>query len=134
MSFEGQVLCQRKEVGPCALTIAGKPRLAAPVAAAAAPVRNLRRAVVCVCCSLMEMSPLFGLSVLCAGSPTCIGMRKARRFYSRRFETGNAGLRPWLRLVRRVGVPADQRVHEEEADHVRERDVPAVPEPQADRA
>jgi hypothetical protein len=42
MSFAGQVLCQRIEIGPCALTMAGKPRVAAPVAAAA-PLRNLRR-------------------------------------------------------------------------------------------
>jgi len=42
MSFAGQVLCQRKVIGPCALTIAGKASVAAPVAAAA-PVRNLRR-------------------------------------------------------------------------------------------
>ena len=45
MSFCGQVLCQRIEIGPCALRILGKPSAAAPVAAAAipAPVRNLRR-------------------------------------------------------------------------------------------
>jgi hypothetical protein len=43
MSFAGQVLCQRMLIGPCALTIIGKPRVAAPVAAAAAPRRNLRR-------------------------------------------------------------------------------------------
>jgi hypothetical protein len=43
MSFAGQVLCQRMLIGPCALTMDGKPRVAAPVAAAAAPVRNLRR-------------------------------------------------------------------------------------------
>jgi hypothetical protein len=42
MSFEGQVLCQRIEIGPWAFTIIGKPRVAAPVAAAA-PRRNLRR-------------------------------------------------------------------------------------------
>src|SRR6267142_1967788 len=43
ISFDGQVLCQRMEIGPCALAIIGKPSVAAPVAAAAAPVRNLRR-------------------------------------------------------------------------------------------
>jgi len=42
MSFDGQVLCQRMLIGPCALTIIGKPSVAAPVATAA-PVRNLRR-------------------------------------------------------------------------------------------
>ena len=42
MSFAGQVLCQRIEIGPCALAIIGKPSVAAPVAAAA-PRRNLRR-------------------------------------------------------------------------------------------
>src|SRR5687768_8661503 len=43
MSFAGQVLCQRMEIGPCALAIIGKPSAAAPVVAAAAPRRNLRR-------------------------------------------------------------------------------------------
>src|SRR4030081_1360788 len=43
MSFAGQVLCQRIEIGPWALAIIGKPRAVAPPAAAAAPVRNLRR-------------------------------------------------------------------------------------------
>jgi hypothetical protein len=42
MSFAGQVLCQRMEIGPWALAIIGKPSAAAPPAAAA-PVRNLRR-------------------------------------------------------------------------------------------
>src|SRR5512132_2424677 len=46
MSFCGQVDCQRMVIGPCARTIVGKPRAAAPVAVAAtaAPLRNLRRA------------------------------------------------------------------------------------------
>jgi hypothetical protein len=43
MSFWGHVLCQRIEVGACALATMGNPSAAAPVAAAAAPVRNLRR-------------------------------------------------------------------------------------------
>src|SRR5436189_6284551 len=45
MSFWGQVLCQRIEIGPCALATIGKPSAAAPVAASAAPCRNLRRGV-----------------------------------------------------------------------------------------
>jgi hypothetical protein len=45
MSFAGQVLCQRIEIGPCALTIIGKPSVAAPVAATA-PRRNLRRVLI----------------------------------------------------------------------------------------
>jgi hypothetical protein len=43
MSFDGQVLCQRIWIGPCALTTAGAARVAAPVAPAAS--RNLRREV-----------------------------------------------------------------------------------------
>src|SRR5438093_906651 len=43
MSFCGHVLCQRIVMGPCALATLGKPRAAAPVAATAAPFRNLRR-------------------------------------------------------------------------------------------
>ena len=39
-----QVLCQRMLTGPWALAIIGKPSVAAPAVAAAAPVRNLRRA------------------------------------------------------------------------------------------
>jgi hypothetical protein len=56
MSFWGHVLCQRIEIGPCALTTFGKPRAAAPAAATAAPVRNLRREGSGVACwvSLME--------------------------------------------------------------------------------
>src|SRR5262245_26924626 len=45
MSFCGQVLCQRIEMGPCALATIGKPSAAAPVAARAAPCKNLRRGV-----------------------------------------------------------------------------------------
>src|SRR5262245_25900600 len=45
MSFCGQVLCQRIEIGPWALATIGKPSVAAPVAASAAPWRNLRRGV-----------------------------------------------------------------------------------------
>jgi hypothetical protein len=43
MSFWGHVLCHRIEIGPCALTTVGKPSAAAPVAASAAPRRNVRR-------------------------------------------------------------------------------------------
>src|SRR5262245_431629 len=45
MSFCGQVLCQRIEIGPWALATIGKPSAAAPVAARVAPCRNLRRGV-----------------------------------------------------------------------------------------
>src|SRR5258706_10205395 len=41
MSFEGQVLCQRMLIGPCALTALGAATVAAAVTAA--PLRNLRR-------------------------------------------------------------------------------------------
>src|SRR5437870_12318701 len=43
MSFCGHVLCQRIEIGPWALATIGKPSVAAPVAASAAPLRNVRR-------------------------------------------------------------------------------------------
>ena len=43
MSFWGHVLCQRIEIGPWALATIGKPSVAAPVAASAAPLRNVRR-------------------------------------------------------------------------------------------
>src|SRR5437867_4950920 len=55
MSFCGHVLCQRIEIGPWALATIGKPSVAAPVAARAAPRRKVRRGVsVTVCESLME--------------------------------------------------------------------------------
>src|SRR5262245_12711987 len=61
MSFCGQVLCQRIEIGPWALTTIGKPRAAAPVAAAAALLRNRRRGVsVRACASLMSHLLLVG--------------------------------------------------------------------------
>src|SRR4051794_18684326 len=44
MSFEGQVLCQRMAIGPCALTMPGAATVAAPVAPAAS--RNRRRVAV----------------------------------------------------------------------------------------
>src|SRR5258706_7407402 len=45
MSFAGHVDCQRMLIGPVwPLAIMGKPSVAAPAVAAAAPVRNLRRA------------------------------------------------------------------------------------------
>src|SRR6266498_5950176 len=50
MSFDGQVLCQRIEVTPCALTILGKPSTAAPPAATAA-LRTLRRDTFFALCS-----------------------------------------------------------------------------------
>ena len=43
MSFAGHVLWKRKLIGPCAFTTLGKPSAAAPRAAVAEPVRNLRR-------------------------------------------------------------------------------------------
>ena len=57
MSFDGQVLCQRIVIGPvCALAIIGKPSVAAPAVAAAAPVRNLRRDSGLVCSLLIVCS------------------------------------------------------------------------------
>src|SRR6266853_2620104 len=58
MSFDGQVLCQRMLIGPWALTIVGKPSVAAPAVAAAAPARNLRREAVpnFVDCSFISSS------------------------------------------------------------------------------
>src|SRR6267154_682037 len=58
MSFDGQVDCQRMLIGPWALTIVGKPSVAAPAVAAAAPARNLRREAVSVFldCSLLIRS------------------------------------------------------------------------------
>jgi hypothetical protein len=46
MSFCGQVLCQRMTIGPCALTMPGKPSaaaLAVPAAVAVARRKNFRR-------------------------------------------------------------------------------------------
>src|SRR5437867_13151713 len=61
MSFCGHVLCQRIEIGPWALATIGKPSVAAPVAARAAPRRKVRRGVsVTVCESLMEHLLLIG--------------------------------------------------------------------------
>ncbi len=56
MSFAGQVDCQRMLIGPVwPLAIIGKPSVAAPAVAAAAPARNLRReaASVFLDCSLL---------------------------------------------------------------------------------
>src|SRR6266705_6952446 len=59
MSFAGQVLCQRMLIGPWALTIVGKPSVAAPAVAAAAPARNFRReAAGFLNCSLLIGSSL----------------------------------------------------------------------------
>src|SRR3989441_7914182 len=63
MSFCGPVLCQRIEIGPWALATIGKPSVAAPVAASAAPLRNVRRGLsVTVRESFME--PLLRISGL----------------------------------------------------------------------
>src|SRR5712671_2971384 len=53
MSLEGQVLCQRMLIGPWAFAIIGKPSVAAPAVAAAAPARNLRREAVSDFCTLL---------------------------------------------------------------------------------
>jgi hypothetical protein len=50
MSFCGQVLCQRIEMGPWALAIIGKPSAAAPPAATAA-LKMFRRDIFLVPCS-----------------------------------------------------------------------------------
>src|SRR2546427_11822183 len=81
MSLEGQVLCQRIEIGPCALTIVGKPSVAAPAVAAAAPAKNLRRETASgflVCSLLIESSigKAVGcgcLGVILLGTGTCSG-------------------------------------------------------------
>src|SRR2546423_13117980 len=69
-SFAGQVLCQRIEIGPWALTIVGKPSVAAPAVAAAAPARNLRREAVSnfLDCSLL-ISSSFGWWQFMGGRP-----------------------------------------------------------------
>src|SRR4030081_229823 len=60
MSLEGQVDCQRMLIGPAwPLAIMGKPSVAAPAVAAAAPARNLRREAVSDFCSLL-ISSSFG--------------------------------------------------------------------------
>src|SRR5262245_63355644 len=51
MSFCGQVLCQRIEIGPWALTTIGKPSVAAP--AAAAVFKNRRRGASGVACRVL---------------------------------------------------------------------------------
>src|SRR5215471_14670257 len=59
MSFEGQVDWKRKLIGPVwPFEIIGKPSVAAPAVAAAAPARNLRREAVSVFlgCSLLIRS------------------------------------------------------------------------------
>src|SRR5216684_5766796 len=63
MSFDGQVDCQRMLIGPWAFAIIGKPSVAAPAVAAAAPARNLRREAVSVFldCSLLIGSPSDGV-------------------------------------------------------------------------
>src|SRR5215213_4112149 len=56
MSFDGQVLCQRMLIGPCACTTAGAATVAA--VATAAPFRNLRRV----------LRPVLALSVIVVSS------------------------------------------------------------------
>src|SRR6266581_2736196 len=59
MSFDGQVLCQRMLIGPWAFAIIGKPSVAAPAVAAAAPAKNLRRETAwgfLICSLLIESS------------------------------------------------------------------------------
>src|SRR5688572_29221914 len=118
MSLAGQVLCQRIEIGPCALTIIGKPSVAAPVAAAA-PRRNLRREALIANLLLVMVSMECGL----AGDSRTVGrqgvFRSARR--ANRFAS----------FVR--GVPSDDGQHNEETGDVRDGDMPAVPEPLPDR-
>src|SRR5882762_8419280 len=63
MSFDGQVDCQRMLIGPAwPLAIMGKPSVAAPAVAAAAPARNLRREAVSIFfdCSLLISSSFDG--------------------------------------------------------------------------
>src|SRR5262249_33888111 len=69
MSFCGQVLCQRKLIGPCALTIIGNPSAALPAAAPAAPVRNLRREACGLFCWVLIAPPAFG-EKLSSGCPS----------------------------------------------------------------
>src|SRR6266850_8196301 len=59
MSFDGQVDCQRMLIGPWAFAIIGKPSVAAPAVAAAAPARNFRREAVSV---FLDCSLLIGSS------------------------------------------------------------------------
>src|SRR5262245_35229709 len=59
ISFAGQVLCQRIEIGPCAFAIIGTPSAAAPPAVAA-PVRNLRREACGLSCWVFITPPAFG--------------------------------------------------------------------------
>src|SRR5712671_408169 len=59
MSLEGQVDCQRMLIGPWAFAIIGKPSVAAPAVAAAAPAKNLRRETAwgfLICSLLIESS------------------------------------------------------------------------------
>src|SRR6266487_3263926 len=79
MSFDGQVLCQRIEIGPWALTIVGKPSVAAPAVAAAAPVKNLRREAVSnfLDCSLLIRSS-FGLGKTWIAVPALLSFLVSR--------------------------------------------------------
>src|SRR6478736_6419940 len=75
MSFDGQVDWKRMLIGPVwPLAIIGKPRVAAPAVAAAAPVRNLRREAASVffdCSLLIESSS--GIAVVCLGFFVLVG-------------------------------------------------------------
>src|SRR5437879_578900 len=85
MSFDGQVDCQRMLIGPCAFAIIGKPSVAAPAVAAAAPARNLRRedAAGFLGCSLLigsslENGRVMGFGVVLLGPGKFSGRRFAR--------------------------------------------------------
>src|SRR3954469_18568148 len=97
MSLEGQVLCQRMLIGPCALTIAGAATLAA--APAAATFKKRRRVevlslVVMVCSPVGAESLLTGLDLLAATQ------RLARRFGKN--DRGDATLRRGLQRKKRL--------------------------------
>src|SRR5690606_33829535 len=59
MSTVGQVLWKRKDVGVCALTMAGKPSVAAAAVPAAAPPRKRRRDACTVASVLLTVELLF---------------------------------------------------------------------------
>src|ERR1035437_1929286 len=68
MSLLGQVLCQRMVIGPaCPLAIIGNPTSAAPVVAAAAPLKNLRRDVSGLACVFFFRSCLLMMDLLAHG-------------------------------------------------------------------
>src|SRR5207302_1327444 len=108
----GQVLCQRIEIGPCALAIIGKPSAAAVPVAAAAPVRNLRRdtffSVVLIVFSPPTLSTGFAGAIPAVSGPSRIWAPPASlptragacAFYNRRSQAPHSGLQdrisaPW---------------------------------------